>query len=64
MSDKGHVSFTADEMRRINRARNIVGSSYVEFIHAAVMFAVDEVEGTDREAALLGRVRDAETRSG
>lgn len=60
MADRA-LKFTDAEMVRLRDACRILGTSYIEFAHQAVMQAVDEVIGLSIESAQSGH-RDGVSR--
>jgi hypothetical protein len=48
MKERDTTYFEPEEVERLRRAILSLGTSYPEFIHWAVMNAVDEVEGIGR----------------
>lgn len=49
MATNRRVSFTQDEKDRLHDVCRALGTTYVEFMHFAVMQAVTEVEGLGDE---------------
>lgn len=62
MTVNRHLTFSAAEMRRLRETCRALNTSYVEFVHFAVLQALDECDAIARESA--GVLWNQEVRNG